>query len=211
MMEGPWCRVRREARARERHRRWSWWIALKVLDPRRPIREADITRRSKLAPVSAAFCSLWLSVGVCGQAHGEHRAFARLARHGHVATHHAREPAGEGETESGAAEVLSGRGIGLAELLEQLCLLLRGHADAGFGDGELDEIAAIAHLACHKLHLARFGELAGIAQKVEQDLPQPHWIDGQCAEVLLGVNDEAVLVLLGKLSGGADNLVDQWC
>src|SRR5262249_24075468 len=42
MMEGPWCRVRREARARERHRRWSWWIALKVLDPRRPIREADI-------------------------------------------------------------------------------------------------------------------------------------------------------------------------
>src|SRR5262245_59721 len=26
MMEGPWCRVRREARARERHRHWSWWI-----------------------------------------------------------------------------------------------------------------------------------------------------------------------------------------
>src|SRR5258706_13865804 len=23
MMEGPWCRVRREARARERHRHWS--------------------------------------------------------------------------------------------------------------------------------------------------------------------------------------------
>src|SRR5262249_7527522 len=43
MMEGPWCRVRREARAGERHRRWSWWIALKVLDPRRPIREADIS------------------------------------------------------------------------------------------------------------------------------------------------------------------------
>jgi hypothetical protein len=27
----------------------------------------------------------------------------------------------------------------------------------------------------------------------------------------LGVNDEAVLVLLGKLSGGADDLVDQRC
>src|SRR5262245_58760532 len=48
MMEGPWCRVRREARARERHRRWSWWIALKVLDPRRPIREADICGESWL-------------------------------------------------------------------------------------------------------------------------------------------------------------------
>jgi hypothetical protein len=30
----------------------------------------------------------------------------------------------------------------------------------------------------------------------------------QCAEVLLGVNDEAVLVLLGKLSGSADDIVD---
>src|SRR6266568_5387534 len=27
MMEGPWCRVRREARARERHRTLEWWIA----------------------------------------------------------------------------------------------------------------------------------------------------------------------------------------
>ena len=57
--------------------------------------------------------------------------------------------------------------------------------------------------------VALFRELAGIAQQIEQDLPQPHGVHGQCAEILLGVNDEAVLVLLGKLSGGADNLVDQ--
>jgi len=79
----------------------------------------------------------------------------------------------------------------------------------GIGDGELDEAAAIAHLACRKLDLARFGELAGIAEEVEQDLPQPHRVHGQCAEVVLDVDDEAVLVLLGKLSGGADDLVDQ--
>ena len=65
------------------------------------------------------------------QAHRKDRALARLARHGHVAAHHARELAGDGEAEPGAAESLSGRGIGLAELLEQLCLLLRRHADAG--------------------------------------------------------------------------------
>src|SRR5262245_64167844 len=41
MMEGPLCRVRREARARERHRRCSV-DSLKVLDPNRPIREADV-------------------------------------------------------------------------------------------------------------------------------------------------------------------------
>jgi hypothetical protein len=59
----------------------------------------------------------------------------------HVATHHACELAGDGKAEPGAAETLRRRPIGLAELLEQLGLLLRGHADAGIGDRELDEQA----------------------------------------------------------------------
>src|SRR5262249_32125974 len=101
------------------------------------------------------------------QTHREHRALARLARHGHVAAHHARELAGDGKAETGAAEFLRGRGIGLAELPEQLSLLLRRHADAGIGDGELDEAAAIADLACRKPDLARFGELARIAEEIE--------------------------------------------
>jgi N-acetylneuraminic acid mutarotase len=50
----------------------------------------------------------------------------------------------------------------LGEFFEQFCLLLRGHANAGIGDGELDKAAAIAPPACRKLDLARFGELARI-------------------------------------------------
>jgi len=73
----------------------------------------------------------WSGWRAAWQAHGEHRAFALLARHGHVTAHHARELAGDGEAETGAAEAPRGRGIGLAELLEQLCLLLRRHANAG--------------------------------------------------------------------------------
>src|SRR5262249_47120849 len=75
---------------------------------------------------------------------------ARLARDGHAAAHHAGELARDGEPEPRAAVALRGRGIGLGELLEQLRLLLRSHANAGVGDGELDEVAAIAHLACRK-------------------------------------------------------------
>src|SRR5262249_15900746 len=100
------------------------------------------------------------------------------ARHAHVAAHHARELAREGKAEPRAAEALSGCGIGLAELLEQLSLLLRSHANAGVGDGELDEAAAIAHLARLQLDLTLFGELAGIAKEVEQDLREPHRVDG---------------------------------
>jgi hypothetical protein len=81
------------------------------------------------------------------QAHCEHRPLARLARHRHVATRHARELAGDGEAEPGAAEALRGGGISLAELLEQFRLLFRGQTYAGVGDGELDETAAIVRLA----------------------------------------------------------------
>src|SRR5215468_4103023 len=88
--------------------------------------------------LSGAICSpLWQQTEIGGlwraarQAHRKHRTFAQLARHGHVAAHHARELAGDGEAETGAAEFLRGRGIGLAELLEQLYLLLRRHANAG--------------------------------------------------------------------------------
>ena len=42
MLEGPWCRFRREARARERHQHMV--DSLKALDPKRPIREADIAK-----------------------------------------------------------------------------------------------------------------------------------------------------------------------
>ena len=40
-IQGPWCRFRREARARERHHT-AVVDSLKVLDLKRPIREADI-------------------------------------------------------------------------------------------------------------------------------------------------------------------------
>src|SRR5262245_20215356 len=118
------------------------------------------------------------------QPHCEHRALARLARHRHVAAHHARKLARDGKAKPRSAELLRGRGIGLGEFFEQLCLLLHRHANASIRDGELEEAAAIAHLACRKLDLARFGELAGIAEEVEQYLPQPHGVYGYSAKVI---------------------------
>src|SRR5262249_33253271 len=168
--------------------------------PRRPF-PCDASREIEKSGLS----------GGARQTHRKHRALAQFARHGYVAAHQARELAGDGKAESRAPETLRGRGIGLAELREQLGLLLRSHADAGIGDGELDEAAAITHLACRKLHLARFGELARIAEEIEQYLSQSHGVHGQCAEVFRGVNDEPVLVLLGKLSSGADDIFDQRC
>src|SRR5262245_59748780 len=59
-----------------------------------------------------------LRVRVPRQAHGEHGAFAVLARHGHVATHHARELARDGKPEPGPAVAACSQGIGLGEILK---------------------------------------------------------------------------------------------
>src|SRR5262245_22606472 len=150
-------------------------------------------------------------IGTDRQTHYKHRTFAQFARRRHIATHHARELAGDGEAETGAAEALRGRGIDLAEFLEQLCLLLRRHANAGIDHRQLDPVASVNHPSRSQLDLTLFGELAGIAQQVEQYLPQPHGVHGEDTQVLLRVDNETVLVLLGKLSGGADDLVDQRC
>jgi hypothetical protein len=52
------------------------------------------------------------------QAHREHRALACLARHSHVAAHHARELAREGKAEPRSTVAARGERIGLGELLE---------------------------------------------------------------------------------------------
>ena len=41
------------------------------------------------------------------------------------------EVLGDGQAKTGAAELLGGRGVGLAERLEQPAKLFLGHADAG--------------------------------------------------------------------------------
>src|SRR4029450_9303588 len=102
-----------------------------------------------------------------------------------------------------------GQGIGLSEVLKQFRLLLRRHADAGIHNGKLDPVASVGHLAYPKGDLALLRELAGIAQEIEQNLLEPHGIRGKRAQVLLGFDNEAVLVLRGELSRGADDLVDE--
>jgi hypothetical protein len=55
-------------------------------------------------------------------------------------------------------------------------------------------------IAYAERHFAVFGELAGIAQKIEQDLLEPHRVGGEGAQVLLRVDDETVLILVGELT-----------
>src|SRR5262249_43242029 len=121
----------------------SWWAAHVVIAT---MITANTRTTANLNPrLSGAICSpLWQQTEIGGlwraarQAHRKHRTFAQLARHGHVASHHARELEGDGKAEPHAAEALKGRGVSLAELVEPLCLLLRSHANASVDHRQLD-------------------------------------------------------------------------
>src|SRR5215813_2372056 len=60
-----------------------------------------------------------------------------------------------------------------------------------------------------QLNLPLLGKLAGIAQQIEQDLPQPHGIDYQAAEIVRAFDHEAILILLCQLPRGADDVLKQ--
>src|SRR5262249_19790190 len=121
-------------------------------------------RAPLVVSLSGSFC-LWPWLGCCAarQAHREHRALARLAGHGHVAAHHARELARDGKPKPGAAVAARGEGIGLGEILEKFRLLFGRHTDAAVRDGKLDPVAAVRHLTHPQRNLALLRELTGIA------------------------------------------------
>ena len=85
----------------------------------------------------------WSGRWASRQAHGEHRALARLALDRDITAHHLTEPPANHEPKARAA-VLARRGRGrLGKLLEQLAHLLGRHADAGVGDRKRDPVAAV--------------------------------------------------------------------
>src|SRR5262249_40165504 len=61
----------------------------------------------------------------------------------------------------------------------------RCHADPGVGHGKLDPLLTVGDPPRPQRDLALLGELKGIAQQIEQYLPQPHGVDGEGAEVVL--------------------------
>src|SRR5258708_1240313 len=97
----------------------------------------------------------------------------RVGGEGDVAGEGKGKMGGDGEGESSAAIFLGGRGIGLAERLEQPADLFLGHADTGVGDGETDDRSFRRFEPFDgKDELTVLGKLAGVAEKIEQALFQ---------------------------------------
>jgi hypothetical protein len=132
------------------------------------------------------------------QAHCKHRALARLARHCHIAAHHARELAGDGKAEAGAAEALRGRSVGLAELLEQAWLAALASCRCSCRQRPRPS----ATLRARNLTSPSFVNLQALLNILSRICRKPHRIDGDAAEVLLDLDYQTVALLLGELTCG---------
>ncbi len=111
----------------------------------------------------------------------------------------------------GAAVLARGRGVGLAELLEQPADRLGGQADAGVAhrERELGRRRPFA-VARHRQHdFAALGELDGVRQQVEQDLPQPrHVAAHRRRHVALEQVGEVELLLRGARADEVERRLD---
>ena len=109
-----------------------------------------------------------------GETEPEPGTHARFAAQADFAAHQLRQPAGDTQTQAGAAEAAAGGAVGLDEGLEQQRLLVGGDADAGVPDLETQQdTACFEPLGGHvHHHLAARGELDGVAHQIAQDLPQ---------------------------------------
>src|SRR5262249_463765 len=101
----------------------------------------------------------------------EGRALPNLALDPDVATEHGAEMTGGGEALARSAETLGRRGIGLGECLKELGDLPSRHAYSGVFHPEANHLPGLRLRARHiEPYLAVGGELAAVAQQVEQAL-----------------------------------------
>ena len=111
---------------------------------------------------------------LCGDLQGEGRAFARHRRHRERTPQQACQFLRNAQPQPGAAIAPRNRPVRLLEGLEQPLQLVRGNADAGIADRDAHIRHVIGLLRGLRLDgdAAGFGELDGIGQQVEEDLPQ---------------------------------------
>ena len=115
---------------------------------------------------------LWPSLRHGGRnVHGEGASAAGLALHRDVAAHHAGQAPAQREPEPRAAVAPRHRRIGLGELLEEPVHLFGRHPDPRVAHREHEAIPAVpCFTRCREPDHTLFGELAGIAQEIEESL-----------------------------------------
>ena len=109
---------------------------------------------------------------------GKGRPAARPAGDADVAAHHPGQPPGDGQPQANPTKTARMRAIRLGELLKDCPLQFLGDPDPGIAYGEPEPGFARGQWLGTQVddNLAPIRKLDGVADQVEQDLPQPMFI-----------------------------------
>src|SRR3990170_40495 len=104
-----------------------------------------------------------------------------------IAAHEAGKAPRDREPEAGAAVDPSAARVRLLELLENQAELVRRYAGARVGDGDRNRAVRRARL---EADAAALGEFRGVAEEVDDDLPQLFFIDVHLGKPLVELLDQ---------------------
>ena len=124
------------------------------------------------------------------QARREGAALAGHAFHAEFAAHQFGQQVGDGQAQAGAGVTGTPPGTAALEGQKDALLILRGDADAGVDHLDARDLAAVVE---PQGHAAGVGEAHGVAQQVDEDLPEPLGVGihvGRHAPAGLQVEDE---------------------
>src|SRR5580658_5967341 len=96
-----------------------------------------------------------------------------LALHPDASVHHLDQTAGDGQTETGAAKSSGERAVYLGECIEDQRLFFGWNPDSCIAHGEVQRLPFLGRPFDRDRDAAPLGELDGVANEIDQNLPQP--------------------------------------
>ena len=157
----------------------------------------------------AGFGRLPLDLSARGrrQPNAEGRSFSGCAVGRDRAAHHLDEPLADRKAQAGAAVSAGRRCVGLGEFRENLGELLGRHADAGIGHAHrIAGNLAWRDSGDSQCHRPALGELAGVAEEVEQHLAQAHLVAAHGRGAQVALEREPIGILVRQRLSGDDKV-----
>ena len=128
-----------------------------------------------------------------------------------ASAHHPAEPLTDRETEAGSPVFAGGGRVDLGEFLEQFFHLCRRHTNAGIRHRDFNPFPVIDLPApCTDRQRAALGELVGIADEVQQRLPNAHLVSVNRLRRRVAIHHDSVAVVCRQRLERLHDIVDQW-
>ena len=146
---------------------------------------------------------------LCRQTNGEGGPHPQFTLGRNIPTQHFAEALGNLQSQPGSTILAGHRSLGLQERLKQFLHLLGGHAYPGVAYAEGDPIGAV-HCLPGRIQPDRsmLGELASVAEQVDQSLAYLNTIGTHGAEIIGTKNFKIVGVIFNQRLDGAHHILD---